>query len=235
MNRKQLVVVAAIAAAVLAALLVGFAIARAGNDASAESLRTITVTGTGIVKAAPDVADVSLGVSASAKTAHAAQTAVDAQMSRVVARLKARGVAPADIQTSEVSLSPTFGRMGVGVVGYTATNTVDARIRDLAAAGTIVAAAAASGANEISGPSLSVSDEKLVYRHALKAAVADARARAEAIASAGGETLGGMRSASEGNEGSPSPFEAKADSAAMPFESGTLDVQANVTATFDVG
>jgi len=75
-----------------------------------------------------------------------------------------------------------------------------------------------------------------VYRQALKAAVADARAHAEAIAEASGETLGDLRSAAEGSESAPIPFaaEAKAADAAAPIEPGTLEVTANVTATFAV-
>ena len=89
--------------------------------------RTITVTGTGKVEATPDVADLNLGVSATSKSARAARAAADAQLRRVLAALKARGVAPADIQTSQVSLSPNFSRNGSTVVGYTATNSVTAK------------------------------------------------------------------------------------------------------------
>ncbi len=225
----------AVGVAAVAVLLVGFTVGRSAGDSSEEGGRTITVTGTGAVKAVPDVAEVSLGASATAKTARAARTAADVRMARVLATLKARGIAPADIQTSQVSLSPTFGPRGVRVVGYTATNTVTARIRDLDAAGAIIAAAAAAGANEISGPSLIVSNEELVYQRALKAAVAAARAHAQAIASASGETVGEMRSASEGGASLPIPIEAsKADSALTPVEPGTVEVQANVTAIFDV-
>lgn len=236
MNRRQLVLVATVAVVVLLAglaLLVGLA---RSDGTSGDNRRTITVTGTGVVKAVPDVAEVSLGVSATAKTARAARAASAARMNRVLAALKARGLAAADIQTSQVSLSPNFGPTGARVVGYTARNTVTARIRDLDAAGAVIAAAAGVGANEISGPSLIVSNEKLVYEKALKAAAVDARAHARAIASANGETVGEMRSASEGSENVPLAIEAssKAYSSATPVEPGTVEVQANVTATFEV-
>ena len=236
MNRRQLVFGVVVAVAVVAVLLVGFALGRSDGDSSDDGQRTISVSGTGVVKAVPDVADVSIGVSVKAKTARAAQTAVDARMTRVLATLKARGVAAADLQTSQVSLSPNSGPAGERVVGYTATNTVSARIRDLAVAGAIVTAAAGAGANQIYGPSLTVSDPKLLYQKALKAAVADARAHAEAIASASGETVGELRSASEGSESSPIPSEARM--AAAPtrtrVEPGTVEVQADVIAVFDV-
>lgn len=235
MNRRRLVLGTAVVVATVVVLLVGFVLGRIDGDSSEGGPPTITVTGTGVVRAVPDVAEVSLGVSATARTARAARATSEALMNRVLATLRGRGLAAADIQTSQVSLSPNFGPAGVRVVGYTARNTVTARIRDLDVAGAVIADAAAAGANEISGPMLIVSNQKLVYQKALKAAVADARAHAEAIASASGETVGEMRTASETSESVPIALEArKADSSATPVEAGTVEVEANVTATFDV-
>ena len=99
-----------------------------------------------------------------------------------------------------------------------------------------MAAATVAGANDSGGLTLSVSDQNAVYRRALQAAVADARAHAEAIATAAGETLGDLRSATEGSDSSPIPFESQkaADVASTPIEAGTLEVSADVTATFAV-
>ena len=132
------------------------------------------------------MAEVSLGVSATAANARQARSTADAQLARVLAALKGRGVKPADIQTSQITLTPNVGRNGSTVIGYTATNTVDATLRNLDTAGAIVSAAAAAGANEIGGLMLTVDDQSAVYQRALKAAVADARAHAEAIAEASG-------------------------------------------------
>src|SRR5262245_38795588 len=209
MNRRVLVLALVVAAAVVAVLVVGFALGRIGGDgdSSGDAARVVTVTGTGTVKAVPDVAEVTVGVSSTAKTPRAARSAADAQMARVLAAIKARGVKPADLQTADVSLSPNYGRDGSSVTGYTASDSVTATIRKLDSAGAVVAAATAAGANQTSGPTLSVADEKLVYQRALKAAVADARAHAGAIADAGGETVGDLRSATEGSENSPIPYE----------------------------
>ena len=113
----------------------------------------------------------------------------------------------------QITLTPNFGRNGSTVVGYTATNSVTATLRNLDTAGAIVAAAAAAGANDIGGLTLTVSDQNAVYQRALKAAVADARAHAEAIAEASGETLGDLRSATEGSGNTPIPFQAEAKAA----------------------
>jgi uncharacterized protein YggE len=235
-NRKILLGVL-VGVSVIAVLLVGFALGRLGDDSPEAASRTVTVTGIGKVEAAPDVAEVSLGVSATGKKARAARTAADARMTRVLATLKAQGVEPADIRTAEISLSPNFGRNGSTVVGYTATNTVTATIRKLDSAGAVVAAAAGAGANAISGPSLTVSDETAVYARAVPAAVAPARTHAEAIAEASGDSIGGLRSATEGSENSPVAYEVSAkaaDGTPTPIEPGTIEVTASVTATFEL-
>jgi uncharacterized protein YggE len=238
LNRRQIVLGAVVAVSVLAVLLVGFALGRLGDDPSGgESAKGITVTGTGKLDVVPDVAEVNLGVSATAPTSRAARTQADAQVARVIAALAARGVTGDDVRTSQISLSPSFDRTGRRVVAYTATNTVDATIRELAEAGAIVSAAAEAGANQINGPILTVSDEAAVYARALEAAVEDAQAHAEAIADASGDELGALRSVTESRESGPVPFalEAKAaDAASTPFEAGTIEVSASVVATYDV-
>ena len=68
----------------------------------------------------------------------------------------------------------------------------------IAQAGSIVDAAVAAGANTVSGPSLSPSNQAALQRAALKAAVADAHGRALAIAQAAHVRLGAVRTVSEG-------------------------------------
>jgi uncharacterized protein YggE len=239
MNRRQVVLGVVVVVAVVLVLVAGFALGRVGGDDGPDaSPSAITATGTGKVKAVPDVAEVSLGVSATAATAARARTAADARLARVLATLKARGVQARDIQTAQITLSPNFGRNGSTVVGYTASNSVTATLRSLDTAGGTVAAATAAGANDVGGLTLTVSNQNAVYRRALKAAVADARSHAGAIAEASGETLGDLRSATEGTADQPIPFQSEAkaaDAATTPIEPGTLEITADVTATFAVG
>jgi len=239
-NRRQLVLGLVVALVVVIVLAVGFGLGRidGGDNPGDEGSKAVMVTGTGKVKAVPDVAEISVGVSAAAKTAGAARAAADARMARVLRTVKAHGVKPADIQTSDVSLYPTYSQNGSRIVGFKASNTVTATIRDLDEAGAIVTDAAAAGANQLNGPTLTVSDENAVYQRALEAAVADAHAHAEAIAKASGETVGALRTASEGSENTPEPYADRAMAAkalSAPIERGTLEVTATVTATFELG
>ena len=79
------------------------------------------------------------------------------------------------------------------------------------------------------------SDQAAVYRNALKAAYADARARAQALAEAAGVTLGAMTSTVEGGASTPMPLAAgRAEDAKATIEPGTQEIQASVSVTFAV-
>ena len=106
------------------------------------------------------------------------------------------------MQTQYVSVSPRYGD-AMTVLGYTATNTVSATVDELAKAGDVIDAAVEAGANQVSGPSLSVSDQEELYQEALEAAVADARDRAETLAGAAKVSLGGVKTIVEGGGYSP--------------------------------
>jgi uncharacterized protein YggE len=174
-------------------------------------------------------------VSATAATAVAARAASDGKQQAVIAALEAQGVEKADIQTAEVSLSPTYSRDGRRIVGYTASNSVTVRIRDLDAATRIIPAVVRAGANQVGGLSLVASDQTDLYGKALEAAVDDARRHAEAIAGASDAELGAIRSVSESSTAPPFPFEAKAAAdASTPIEPGTIEVTADVSVTFEL-
>jgi len=132
-----------------------------------------------------------------------------------------------------VSLSPRFDDKGDTILGYTASNTVTAIVRNLGSAGPIVDAAVGAGANQVSGPSLVASDQAAAYRDALRAAVADARAKAQALASASGLTTGRITAITEGTN-TPVPVDAKQAAAAPSIEPGTQEIDASVSVTFAV-
>jgi uncharacterized protein YggE len=200
--------------------------------ASGATPRTITVNGTGIVSTVPTRADFTFGVSANGATATAALGANSAQMTKVIAALKAHGIAAEDIQTAQISLAPNRNQTGNKILNYTATNSVTARVQVLAKAGPVVDAAVAAGANEVGGPSLTSADQNALSRRALAVAVADARARALAIARAAGVKLGAIRTVSESSS-SPVPIAEKA-AVSTPIEAGTVEIEADVTVTFAI-
>ena len=224
-----------------ALVLVAAALAGVGQPAPARGqgadgpARSITASGIGSVTTVPDRAHFSFGVQAQSRTASQALEAADSQLRRVVAAVRDAGVAQADIQTEQISLSPRTSEDGEAIVGYNAVSSVSVRVRNLDRAGPVVDAAVAAGANQVYGPSLTRSDQAAVYRSALKAAYADARAKAQALAEAAGVTLGAMTSTVEGGGSMPMPLAAgRAEDAKATIEPGTQDVQASVSVTFAV-
>ena len=88
------------------------------------------------------------------------------------------------------------------------------------------------------GPSLTRSNQAELYRQALKAAVADARLRAQAIASAAGVTLGKVTNVNEAGSG-PQPIALESQKAGIadsstPVEPGTQEIGATVSVTFAI-
>lgn len=239
-ERKRVAAVAALTLAGLGlALWAGIGRPEVANGQSTESGTPsgITVTGTGSVKAAPDRADFSFGVETQGSTADEALAANNAAVQKVIDALKAAGIATADIQTQQVSVSPRYGSDNQKITGYSAVNTVNATIRKLADAGSIVDAAVKAGANQVYGPTLSISEQSGLYQDALKMSLDDARTKAKTIADAAGVSLGRVVNIVEGTAGAPIPFatgEAASDQAA-PIEPGLQEIQASLTVTFAIG
>jgi uncharacterized protein YggE len=205
------------------------------QSAAGETAGGITVTGSGSANVTPDRASLAFGTVSQSRTASAAMAASSQAVTRVIDALRKAGVAKADIQTSEVSLSPRFNDTGETIIGYTATNSVTATVRKLADAGDVIDAAVGAGANQVSGPSLLASDQDAAYRNALKTAVADARGKAETLAGAAGVTLGKVTAVVEGGA-TPITFAAgAAKDSVTPIEPGTQEIEASVSVTFALG
>jgi uncharacterized protein YggE len=183
------------------------------------------------VAGVPDRAELSFGVESQGQTAKAALAANAAEMRKVIAAVKAAG--GTDVKTQSVSLSPRYNERNE-VQAFVATNTVAAGTT-VAKAGALIDAAVAAGANQVYGPTLSNGDQAALYRQALKAAVADARASAQALAEASGLALGRVTAVVEGGGSVPQPF-AAADKAmeagSTPVEAGTQRITATVSVTF---
>ena len=205
--------------------------------ASATAPRTITVAGTGIVTSVPDEAQFSFGVSTNGQTATAALTANSNKMNKVIAAIKALGIPAAGIQTAQISLTPNTNQAGTAILDYTATDSVSVSTKHIATAGSIIDAAVGAGSNLVGGPSLTPSDQQLLGRRALKAAIADARARAAAIAQAANVKLGRVLTVTEVNS-TPIVTEPAAKlgvAASTPVEPGTVQTEEDVTVTFGIG
>jgi uncharacterized protein YggE len=225
-------------AALVVGAFVGVGLPQRAHAVSDATERTISVTGTGIVNVVPDRAVLTFGVDTSATTAGAALSANSAAMRKVLAALRAAGIDTKDLQTSQVSLSPSYDENEEKIIGFDASNSVTVIVRTISKAGALIDVAVKAGANQVDGPSLQRSDQGELGRKALAAAMADARANAQAIAAAAGLTLGKVITANVSDVPPPSAFEAKSASPSAPddtpIEPGQTAVQATVSVTFEV-
>ena len=205
-----------------------------GAESAAADEGGITVQGNASIDTAPDRAVLSFGVESQGESARAALAANAAEMRRVLAALRAAGAT--ELQTQSVSLSARYGDE-MAVQGYVAQNSVSATVRQLAQAGAVIDAAVAAGANQVYGPSLARGDQAELYRRALRAAVEDAQASAQALAAAANVSLGRITAVVESGA-APQPFFGAAGKAmaaeSTPVEPGTQQVTATVTVTFSI-
>ena len=208
--------------------------------ALAESAATpvISVTGTATVESVPDLATLTIGVTTLADTAAGAMDANSAQLQAVMDRLASAGIEPRDMQTSNLSLNPNWTGYDTGnpvISGYQAVNMLTIRVRDLAGLGAVLDAAIADGANTLNGLSFGLADPGPALDEARKAAVADARARAELLAEAAGVSLGRILSISDSAAPTMDPVPVyKAETAAVPVAGGEVGMTASVTILYEI-
>jgi uncharacterized protein len=227
---------------VLSALILSTALAlpiAAPALADGDVNRTISVTGTGTVEAAPDMATLMIGVTTQGATAAEALAENSKATEAVIARLTASGVEARDLQTSNLSINPNwtgYDSSTPTISGYVASNMLTVRVRALDTTGAILDAAVADGANTLNGMTFGLADPEPAYNEARKEAVADARAKAELLAMAAGVKLGPVMSISDaGAMTDPAPMYRDAVAASpVPVQGGELGLIANVAVTWQI-
>ncbi len=227
----------------MAAMAAAMAVTLAGTARAEPVPRQITVTGEGRVEAAPDMATIILGVTNEAPEAKAAMDATSEAVAQVLDRLSALGLAPRDIQTQRLNLSPVWsGRNASGggrarITGFVASNMVMARVRDIETLGTVLDAVISEGANDFNGLHFGIQDQKPIIEAARKAAVADGIAKAQQLAQAAGVTLGPVVSMAEHGGHTPRPMMmemAAARDNAIPVAAGEMTLTASVSMVFAI-
>ncbi|KAF1015943.1 MAG: 26 kDa periplasmic immunogenic protein [Stenotrophomonas maltophilia] len=193
----------------------------------------------------PDVASLSAGVVTQAADGNSAMRQNAQQMDKVLAAVKAAGIAERDVQTSGISLNPQYRyaeNEAPKITGYQASNNVSVKVRDITKLGKVLDALAAQGANQINGPSFEIDKPEPVYDEARLAALKKAQERAQTYAKSLGLQVRRIVSISENSNGGfrPMPMmRAMAASAAMdkatPVAPGESTVSVNLDVVFELG
>ncbi|MEH6750322.1 MAG: SIMPL domain-containing protein [Paracoccaceae bacterium] len=242
---KPLMVTAWAGAALLLVPLAGAGLPQgagpyAAQAQSAEAPRQISVSGTGRVDLAPDMATVRIGVTHQDEDAAAALQQTSDAVAAMLARLTELGIAARDVQTAGLSLNPVWRdrpeQQGQPMPwGFEASNVVSLRLRDIAALGEVLDALVADGANRLDGVSFGLQDPEASMDEARRLAVADARRKATLFAEAAGVALGQVIDLTETGMATPRPqmmemAAMRADS--VPVAAGEVGITASVQMTF---
>lgn len=236
--------------ALIGALMVGALSWNAPAAAQQQATITQTIAGTrldltatGEVTRVPDIAIISAGVVSRSSTASAALQDAANRMDRVITALKRAGVADRDIQTSSVNLNPEYRypeNQSPQLVGYTASNQLTIKFRDIRNSGKILDALVAEGANQINGPSLTIDKPEAALDEARAKAIAEGRARAELYARSMGLRVVRVVSVSESGGSFPTPppvpmyARAEAAQADTKIVPGEQKLQVSLAMTFEL-
>ena len=202
----------------------------------------INLSAFGEVNLVPDIANLTLGVSATAPTAAEALRANAERMNRVVAALTAAGLPARDIQTTQLNLSPQYANEAnqpQRLTGYQVSNQVEVVVRELPKLGRVIDAVVAAGADNIGQLSYGLANPGAAENAARVAAVKALDDKAALYANATGYRIGRLVNLSEGGgyrPGPPMPMMAMAvrSEASTPVEAGEVKVRVDVTGVFEL-
>lgn len=222
---------------IVALALVGLVLAGCRVIAPGQQ-RSLVVTGTGKVELAPDIVTVNLGVQTVGKDIAQVVAENNRRSQGVQQAVMGLGVASEDVRTISFNISPQaqYDENGkpTGETVYWVDNTITVRLRQIDQLGRLLQAAVDAGANSIQGVSFSVDDPSAAEDEARQLAMQDARARAEMLAQATGDTLGAPLTISA-SVYVPSPYAAGiGGGGGVPVSPGMTEVQVQVFVTYEL-
>ncbi|MEZ5564196.1 MAG: SIMPL domain-containing protein [Gammaproteobacteria bacterium] len=209
--------------------------------------RTISVSGTGIINATPDIARLSLAVQRRDASMQVARDQTVKVSNAFLALCKKLGIKDAKVRSSGLSIQPEYRwdqKENQQIFqGYFVQRQLEVELDDLSKLGEVIEGAINAGVNQVSPPQLDSSRRTELNRDALAAATADAKANAERIASSLGVKVGAARMISaDGAAPPPMPMPRQlmrtqamaADGATESYTPGEIGIQSSVQATFDL-
>lgn len=214
-----------------------------GHDPDQPALPSLRVTGEAVVYAQPDQVELDVAVITTSRKAEDAAEQNAERVAEVLEALRDALGKAGEVRTIGYSVSPNYRYPKEGgepqVTGYTAHNTVRVRTGRLELVGELIDASLEAGANQVQRLAFSLKDETAVRGKALAEAATRARAMADQLAAALGQTITGVLLA-EQTGGPVQPLLMRAeramvrDAAATPIEPGTIEVRESVTVTFGI-
>lgn len=213
--------------------------------------RSFSVAGEGKAVAVPDIAELSFGVlTEGGKNLADLQDQNTEKMDRVIAFLKDEGIDEKDIKTQYYNISPRYQYFNCPpvpyggviscppseIIGYSISQSVLVKVRDLNKTGTILSGVVERGANNVSGPNFTIDDRTELENQAREQAIKQAKEKAKSTAKAGGFRLGKLISIQEGFFSPyPVPYSLEGRRGAGPsIEPGSQEIVVNVTLVYEI-
>lgn len=215
------------------------------NQEAQPTVRTVSVTGSGLAYLVPDIAYIYVGVHTEKPSASEAMTENNAQTQKMIQALTDFGIDAKDIRTTNFSIWPMdkydpASGLPTGEKTYSVDNTVYVTMRDLDKLGDLLDTVVAAGANTVNSIQFDVADKTEAIKNARAEAVKDAEGQAQSLAAAAGLTLGEIQSIGF-YESQPYPvYEGRggggADVAAstVPIQPGQLTFTVSVNVTYAI-
>ncbi|PIR66281.1 MAG: hypothetical protein COU51_04980 [Parcubacteria group bacterium CG10_big_fil_rev_8_21_14_0_10_36_14] len=207
---------------------------------------TINISGEGKVSSVPDIAMINLGVTSEAKTVKQAQDDNTKKMNDVVKAIKDLGVVDKDIQTTNYNIYPKYSydqtRGTSNIIGYTVSQSVTLKIRELDKVGSILGKAGELGVNQVGGVEFTIDKPESLKSEAREKAIKDAKDKASILAKELGVNLGRVVSFSEYTNGSVSAYSKSSMEAygigggdvTPDIQAGSQEVIINVSLVFEI-
>ena len=227
----------------LTALILALMVLAACTAALADTEITVAGNGTSLVSA--DTAVVNIGVNIRNRNALKAQQHANEVIAAVRKALIDNGIPAEDINTGYVDLYTIYdydyssGSEAVSM--YTANSMLAIQLKDMTLAGKVIDLAFGAGANTLNGVTFSASETDEARDKALKAAMDEARAKAQLLAAVAGLKITGIEAINEAGtysyDSGVNNFRAKgmADETAAAetvVQAAKIQVNATVNVTF---
>lgn len=205
---------------------------------------TLSISAEGSVNREPDIAFITAGVQSEAETAAKAMQDNSAAMNGVFDALENARIAKRDMQTSNFSLQPRYDYSNRAngaaprLIGYTASNQLSVKVRDLDRLGQTMDALVNAGGNTFSGLQFALDDDRSAKDEARAIAMRNAIARAELYAEASGYNVARIVTISESGGYQPQPMAMMSRTMDMaestPIASGEVGYSMSINVVFEL-
>lgn len=206
----------------------------------------ISVTGEGVINAAPNRAKITLAVVTENADVKKAQQENNKRANAIINSIKALKIDEKDIKTQNYYINPIYNyekNQTPRITGYRVQNEVCLTIRDIDNVGTVINAGVDAGANRVNNIYFYLEDDK-IKEQALRESIKDAKKKAEIMADElGKQIVGIVKVTGEWSNIGPVPVrykmmeEVAMDSASLyetPINPGETEVRASVQIEFEM-